>query len=139
MKPSNITEVTRVLYGSETGTAEDVAEKVCGVLSRRGMTCRMDALDDCEFWQLFADTSDPATVLFVVSTTGDGKPPSNMLSFWKYILQKKFSMGILGNLRFSVFGLGDSSYDKYNAAARSDKCVRYILWVNVLYTYCIHI
>ena len=108
----------KVLYGSETGTAEDVAEKVCSQLAAAGVQSAMQALDDADFASIFAENGSPDTIVFVVSTTGDGKVPSNMRYFWRYLLQKKLQPGCLRNLRFAIFGLGDSSYDKYNAAAR---------------------
>jgi sulfite reductase alpha subunit-like flavoprotein len=41
-----------------------------------------------------------------------------MRRFWRLLLQKRLRANALGHLEFSVFGLGDSSYEKYNAAAR---------------------
>lgn len=57
-------------------------------------------------------------MLFLVSTTGDGDPPSSMLKFWKFLLIKDLANDSLKRLKFSVFGLGDSSYAKFNYAAR---------------------
>lgn len=112
-----VTPVVNVLYGSETGTAEDVAEKVCVHLERAGQAARMDALDDIDFSQL-ADSPLPVTAVFVVSTTGDGVAPSNMRTFWNYIRQRSLPAHKLRHVHFAIFGLGDSSYEHYNAAAR---------------------
>ena len=42
----------------------------------------------------------------------------NMTIFWKFLLQKKLPANALEDMKFTVFGLGDSSYDKYNVMAR---------------------
>ena len=41
-----------------------------------------------------------------------------MKNFWKFLLIKELPLDSLAGIKFSVFGLGDSGYQKYNAAAR---------------------
>ncbi|KAF5288633.1 hypothetical protein FQA39_LY15328 [Lamprigera yunnana] len=41
-----------------------------------------------------------------------------MKTFWKFLLRKNLPNGLLSNLRFAVLGLGDSSYTKFNFAAK---------------------
>merc|ERR1712113_672877 len=57
-------------------------------------------------------------VLFVTSTTGQGDPPDNMKSFWRFLLRRNLPKNSLIGLSYAVFGLGDSSYPKYNYVAR---------------------
>eukprot|EP00056_Hartaetosiga_gracilis_P004650 m.77020 g.77020 ORF g.77020 m.77020 type:complete len:572 (-) comp11898_c0_seq2:340-2055(-) len=57
-------------------------------------------------------------VLFVCSTTGDGDAPDNMLSLWRCLLRRSLPPTTLSSLNYSVFGLGDSSYPKFNFAAK---------------------
>nr|VDD54856.1 unnamed protein product [Brassica oleracea] len=47
-------------------------------------------------------------ILFVVSTTGSFK------EFWRFLLQRNLGNSWLQRVRFAVFGLGDSGYQKYN-------------------------
>ena len=54
-------------------------------------------------------------VIFVISTTGQGDIPGNATSFWKSLLRKKLPPTCLSRLKFSIFGLGDSSYQKYDS------------------------
>lgn len=56
--------------------------------------------------------------LFVASTTGTGVEPDNMRRFWRFLLRRNLPTDSLARLRFSVFGLGDSSYPKFNFAAK---------------------
>lgn len=39
-------------------------------------------------------------------------------SFWRFLLRKGLPTGILTNVKCAVFGLGDSTYVKFNAAAK---------------------
>ncbi|KAI8956236.1 riboflavin synthase domain-like protein [Xylaria longipes] len=57
-------------------------------------------------------------VIFVISTTGQGDLPKNARKFWKSLLRKRLPPNCLGQVKFTTFGLGDSSYFQYNWAAR---------------------
>lgn len=57
-------------------------------------------------------------VIFVVATTGQGENPVNMQRFWKFLLRKSLPSDSLTNVKYAVLGLGDSSYQKYNYAAK---------------------
>ena len=56
--------------------------------------------------------------VFVIATTGDGEAPQTMLSAWKFLLRSDLPPNSLKGLKFSVFGLGDSSYALFNAMAK---------------------
>ena len=58
-----------VLYGSQTGTAEDMAERIGRESRRRHLATRVVALDDYPIEKLINER----IVIFVVSTTGQGK------------------------------------------------------------------
>lgn len=103
----------RILYASETGTAEDLAYSLFGVL-KRFESANVGSIGTYDVTKL----PEEDIVVFVVSTTGDGEVPSSMLGFWKFLLQKHLASTSLGSVEVAVFGLGDSSYEKYNAAAR---------------------
>lgn len=55
--------------------------------------------------------------MFIVATTGEGECPSSMQNTWKFLLRADLPAGSLKNLNFAVFGLGDSSYELFNAMA----------------------
>ena len=110
----NNTSIT-ILYGSETGTAEDVAFQLCALIeSRFEISASVKSCDEYNISELQLQQ----LIIFIISTTGDGEIPSNMKNFWRFLLQKKLTNDTLIQLQHAVFGLGDSSYDKYNAAAR---------------------
>jgi len=104
-----------VLYGSQTGSAQEIAESIGVGLSIRNFdSVRVSSLDDYQRENL----PDEALVVFVVATTGDGDPPDNMREFWRFLLRKGLPSDVLSEMRFAVLGLGDSSYAKYNVVGR---------------------
>ena len=106
--------VVPVMYGSQTGRAKDVAYQVARRLAREGYRTSVGSVASCGFDGLaeLADTPGRRCAVFVVSTTGQGDAPDNMLAVWRRLLRK--SCPRLDGLTHAVLALGDSSYDKYN-------------------------
>jgi sulfite reductase (NADPH) flavoprotein alpha-component len=105
-----------VLYGSETGNAEQVAKDLAAAIEGKGITVRLDMLDDVAPTQL-----PPATgpVLVVTSTYGDGDMPYNADRFWRALSDDGAPR--LDGLHYAVLGLGDTGYfDFCNAAVLID-------------------
>ncbi|XP_017748535.1 PREDICTED: NADPH-dependent diflavin oxidoreductase 1 isoform X3 [Rhinopithecus bieti] len=103
-----------VLFGSQTGTAQDVSERLGREARRRRLGCRVQALDSYPVVNLI---NEPL-VIFVCATTGQGDPPDNMKNFWRFIFRKKLPTTALCQMEFAVLGLGDSSYTKFNFVAK---------------------
>lgn len=102
-----------VLYGSETGTAQSLAERVVREARRLHLGTRLSSMDD--FCPAIRDLADRyRLVVFVCSTTGQGDQPENMRRFWKFLLRKNLPTDCLIGLNFGVVALGDSSYQKFN-------------------------
>jgi len=99
-----------VLYGTQTGTAKEVAERIAREGKRRHFHSKSISLDNFSV----AELPYQQLVVFVVATTGQGEVPDNMKNFWRTILQKKIPANALQNVKFAVFGLGDSSYAQFN-------------------------
>ncbi len=57
-------------------------------------------------------------MLFAVSTTGQGDVPDKMTQFWRVIRANILQSDVLSDLTFAAFGLGDSSYAKFNWAVK---------------------
>ncbi|XP_068984794.1 NADPH-dependent diflavin oxidoreductase 1 isoform X4 [Bombus flavifrons] len=103
-----------ILYGSETGTAQDVAEQIWKTAKRKGLESSVFAMNDYNVQNL--DTEK--MIVFVVATTGQGDPPNNMRQFWRLLLRKNLPTTLLSNVKYGILGLGDSSYQKFNFAAK---------------------
>ncbi|PRW18319.1 NADPH-dependent diflavin oxidoreductase 1 isoform X1 [Chlorella sorokiniana] len=105
-----------VLYGSQTGNAQDVAERVAREAARRHFAPRVLPAD--AYLPMVAHLPAEPALVWVASTTGQGDPPDNMRQLWRFLLRKSLAPGSLGSLRAAVFGLGDSGYPKYNVTAK---------------------
>ncbi|MDA9170983.1 flavodoxin domain-containing protein [Alphaproteobacteria bacterium] len=112
-KNSNIT--INILFGTQTGNAEDVAENASDILTTNGFTTKVLELDDVSMNEL----SVMENVLVIISTFGMGEMPNNAQDFWEDINSSNPPQ--LNNLKFSVFALGDSGhYDFCNAGKLID-------------------
>lgn len=60
----------------------------------------------------------PDVVIFAISTAGQGQLPANAQLFWRLLRSARLPPGCLHAVRFTSFGLGDSSYPKFNWAHR---------------------
>ncbi|XP_078128386.1 NADPH-dependent diflavin oxidoreductase 1 [Sander vitreus] len=103
-----------VLYGSQTGTAQDTAQRIGRQARRRHLQVQVLPLDS----YVVANLISESLVVFVCATTGQGDPPDNMKNFWRFIFRKSLPVGSLGRLDCAIMGLGDSSYPKFNFVAK---------------------
>ncbi|KAL5448033.1 hypothetical protein PMIN06_007248 [Paraphaeosphaeria minitans] len=103
-----------VVYGSETGTAQDVAEELGRIAHRLRFDTEVAELDAISLNQLLQHS----VVLIAISTTGQGELPANSQRFWRSLRSARLRPGCLHQLRFASFGLGDTSYPKFNWAHR---------------------
>jgi sulfite reductase alpha subunit-like flavoprotein len=106
--------VLTILYASQTGTAADVAERIGREARRRHYRARVSAVDEFPL----ADLLELDLVVFVVATTGQGDEPTNMRSLWQFLLRADLPDDLMEHLLYTVYGLGDSSYAKYNWPAK---------------------
>jgi sulfite reductase (NADPH) flavoprotein alpha-component len=97
-------EVT-ILYGSQTGNAQRLAEKAGQALEERGFKITVSAMNNFKPNKL----KKVKNLLIVVSTYGEGEPPDNALQFHEFLYSKRAPK--LDGLQFSVLALGDSSYE----------------------------
>ncbi|KAI0206460.1 riboflavin synthase domain-like protein [Astrocystis sublimbata] len=103
-----------IIYGSETGNSEESASDIECMARRLHFHTLLEEMNNVELRDLLRYS----LVVFVVSTTGQGDLPKNARNFWKRLLRKRLPQGCLRRLKFTTFGLGDSSYIQYNWAAR---------------------
>ncbi|KAH7408563.1 hypothetical protein DE146DRAFT_378664 [Phaeosphaeria sp. MPI-PUGE-AT-0046c] len=103
-----------VVYGSETGNAQDVAEEMARLAVRLRFETHVAELDAISLKQLLQHH----VVLIAISTTGQGDLPPNSQAFWRALRSVRLRPACLHQMTFASFGLGDTSYPKYNWAHR---------------------
>lgn len=99
-------EIT-IIFGTETGNSEMVADDLCNALEQMGIVSRVIGMEDYDVEIL----CDEAMVIVVSSTYGDGELPNTAQPF---VTALETSKPNLGSMKFAAFGLGDSTYETYN-------------------------
>jgi uncharacterized iron-regulated membrane protein/flavodoxin len=101
-----------ILYGTVTGKAEMVANKLAKELRSAGVTSRVRDMAHCQPSVL----RQASCVLMVVSTYGDGEPPDDAVPFWEAVVHGN-SLDLRG-VKFSVLALGNTTYDHFCKCGR---------------------
>jgi sulfite reductase (NADPH) flavoprotein alpha-component len=96
----------KILYGTETGNSESLANDAAKDFAANGINS--EVLDMAKVSVNDLETYENA--LFITSTWGDGEPPSNAEDLYNSL---KNSSESLSNLRYSVFAIGESFYERF--------------------------
>ncbi|MBL7697964.1 MAG: flavodoxin domain-containing protein [Chitinophagaceae bacterium] len=99
---SNVGKVT-IVYGTETGNSKKVATDFALKAKKRSINAKVVSLDQYRL----TDLAKEEYLLAVISTQGEGEPPSSAKKFYDHIHKNGFK---LEKLKFGVFALGDTSY-----------------------------
>jgi sulfite reductase (NADPH) flavoprotein alpha-component len=95
-----------VLYGTESGNSETLADRSVKEAKKRGFQAVMKNMADISP----AELAKYSNLLVIISTWGDGEPPETATSFYKEFMTHDSS---LAAVKFSVCALGDTSYEKF--------------------------
>ena len=113
--PSNMTQAEQkvtIISASQTGNARRVANELSQDIERLGIAVTHLPAGEYKAKKL----SQEEILILVTSTQGEGEPPEEALSLYKYLFAAKAPK--LTHLQFAVFGLGDASYPKFCQAAK---------------------
>ncbi|KAK3590496.1 hypothetical protein CHS0354_015485 [Potamilus streckersoni] len=106
-----------ILYGTEYGFSEEVAKHLFDRI------CEHQSLDPLIQPRLVnaskyecLDLMREQVCLLLISTSGDGVPPTDARPFYDYIMSATID---LHHLRFSVLAMGDSNYPQFCKTGRS--------------------
>ncbi|MBV1911248.1 MAG: assimilatory sulfite reductase (NADPH) flavoprotein subunit [Kangiellaceae bacterium] len=95
----------QVLYASQTGNSETIAQSLFSTLGQAGITVELTSLNDFKPKEL----AKKDILLFAISTHGEGEPPDDALDFFEFLSSKRAPK--LDKVQYAVLGLGDSSYE----------------------------
>ena len=99
-----------VLYGSQTGNAEMIAQNFHEQLKNLSIPTHVAPLNSVKKVPL----QDKASAIVVCcSTTGNGDAPENAENFWRSIKLRSTPKDTFVSIPFAVLGLGDTNYDKF--------------------------
>lgn len=110
--PSAASAVLHILFGTQTGNAETVANDVAATAREQGFSPVVTGLDQIDVTAL----ADIERVVIVTSTYGEGEMPDNALAFWEALQSETAPR--LEHLSFAVLALGDTAYDGFCQAGK---------------------
>lgn len=99
-------EIT-ILYGTQTGNAQELAETFTSQLVSKDLKVSAMGINDFKP----KDLKKLTHLLVIISTHGEGDPPDNAISFCDFLHSKRAPK--LAQLHYSVLALGDSSYEEF--------------------------
>lgn len=104
----------KLLYYSQTGTAEDFSHRLAEDMRSYGFNPEVLDVED----YTPEDLEQEKTVVFLASTYGEGDPPDNAVQFHEWIMSKDREEGVFASVKYAVFGLGNRTYDNFNSMGR---------------------
>ncbi|XP_064159149.1 NADPH--cytochrome P450 reductase-like isoform X1 [Anguilla rostrata] len=105
-----------VFYGSQTGTAEEFSNRLAKDAQRygmKGMAADPEEYDMSELSRLAEIENSIA--IFCVATYGEGDPTDNAQEFHDWLQEGDAE---LGGVNFTVFALGNKTYEHFNAMGK---------------------
>eukprot|EP00118_Oscarella_pearsei_P026195 m.309582 g.309582 ORF g.309582 m.309582 type:complete len:671 (+) comp47001_c0_seq1:375-2387(+) len=107
---------TVIVYGSQTGTAEEFASRLAKDAQRHGLRVMTADPDDYDMEELHKLTEiEGLLAIFCMATYGEGDPTDNAQEFCDWLTDTDAD---LKGFNYAVFALGNKTYEQYNTIGR---------------------
>ncbi|HWQ33993.1 MAG TPA: cytochrome P450 [Blastocatellia bacterium] len=93
-----------VLYGSNMGTAEELARRIAQDGEDNGFSTRVAPLDD------YAGRLPKEGLVVITSASYNGLPPDNAVKFCEWLRNEKADSDALAGVNYTVFGCGNRDW-----------------------------
>ena len=98
------TDRIKILFATETGNSEDLANRTAETAEEKGFEVDVQNVEDFDL----ADLASETCLVFIGSTMGEGEPPESAWDFHDALTEEQ-DLDLSG-LSYSVVALGDKSY-----------------------------
>ena len=95
-----------ILFGSQTGNAEELADSTKKLADKAGLDAKVYDMDGFGA----ANFANHKRILIITSTWGEGEMPDNAEDLWTSVCESSLQ---LNGLNFSICAIGDTSYDEF--------------------------
>jgi sulfite reductase alpha subunit-like flavoprotein len=110
-----------VLYGSQTGNAEEISKNIYALLNNKGFLTIYSSLNNViknntfDFLPKDEDENENENTFLIIvcSTTGNGDVPDTANNFWLKLKNRNLEKNIFNKVKYSILALGDSNYDNF--------------------------
>ncbi|KAF4103775.1 P450 (cytochrome) oxidoreductase b [Onychostoma macrolepis] len=105
-----------VFYGSQTGTAEEFANRLAKDAHRYGMKGMAADPEEYDLSELSRLTEiENSIAIFCMATYGEGDPTDNAQDFYDWLQEGDADFS---GVKYTVFALGNKTYEHYNAMGK---------------------
>ncbi|MXP67756.1 NADPH-dependent assimilatory sulfite reductase flavoprotein subunit [Pantoea sp. Aalb] len=115
--PDQTIPIITLISASQTGNARRIAEQLYNDLLMAKLKVNLINAGNYNYKKI----NQEKIILLVTSTQGEGEPPEEALSLYKFLMSKRAPK--FKNTLFAIFGLGDASYKFFSKAGQDfDLC-----------------
>merc|ERR1712142_272496 len=111
-----------IFFGSQTGTGEEFAFRLSQNARKYGIKSLVLNPEDVDFEELEnlkdSNIKNPF-IIMCLATYGEGDPTDNMTEMYEWITSDERETDMLEGVNFAVFGLGNKTYEHYNAIGKN--------------------
>jgi cytochrome P450 / NADPH-cytochrome P450 reductase len=93
-----------VLYGSNMGTAEEIARRMAGDAEENGFVVKVAPLDD------YTGRLPKEGLLAIVTSSYNGLPPDNAVQFCEWLRSPELASDALQGVTYAMFGCGNRDW-----------------------------